>query len=344
MAVAKPVGGTHFPRNHAELLAWFPSDDECRDYLEWLRWPNGVVCPGCESADGWRTREGLWSCAGCARKVSVTAGTIFDKTRLPLRTWFAAAWEITNQKTAGISAKGLQRALELGSYQTAWTVLHKYRSAMVRPGRELLTGQVEVDETMVGGSRPGRPGRGALGKVPVVVAVEVYQPRGFGRARLGVVPNASGATLLAFLRDTVEPGSTVITDGYVGYKNVAGAGYHHVPHNISAAGVQAHTLLPAVHRVASLFKRSVLNAYQQYPKLHLQAYCDEWVFRFNRRHSRSRGMLFFRLLELAVNADPLPYKDLVLSTRPRSVQPTPPTRPGRPRTPPINAARRPWRT
>lgn len=337
------MGGTHYPRNHAELLAWFPTDAECRDYLEWLRWPTGFLCPQCESSVGWKTRDGRWSCGGCDRRVSVTAGTIFDKTRQPLRTWFAAAWEIVNQKTAGVSAKGLQRTLELGSYQTAWTMLHKYRSAMVRPGRELLAGTVEVDETMVGGKKPGRPGRGALGKTPVAVAVEVMDPRGFGRARMKVIPNASAATLRGFVTETIEPGATVRTDGLVSYRTLPDAGYTHEVFNVSGSGVDAHVVLPAVHRVASLFKRSVLNAYQQYPKLHLQAYCDEWVFRFNRRHSRSRGMLFFRLLELAVEADPLPYHDLAKSKRPRSIAPTPPARPGRPRAAQVDTSPRPWR-
>lgn len=326
-----------------ELLAWFPDDAECRDYLEWLRWPDGFVCPHCRSEQGWKTSRGDWSCGDCKRRVSVTSGTVFDKTRTPLTTWFAAAWYMTNQKTAGVSAKGLWRVLELGSYQTAWTILHKYRSAMVRPGRELLSGNVEVDETLVGGSKPGRPGRGALGKTLVVVAVEVLSPKGFGRARLQPVPDANKMTLTKFVTDTIEPGSVVLTDGWGGYKGVSAAGYTHKATNISASGMHAHVTMPAVHRVASLFKRSLLNAYQQYPKLHLQAYCDEWVFRFNRRQSRSRGLLFFRLMELAVNADPLPYAALIKSSRPRKVSPAPPTNGGSPRQAAVNEVRRPWR-
>jgi transposase-like protein len=275
--------------------------------------------------------------------VSVTSATIFDKTRTPLSTWLAAGWYMTNQKTAGVSAKGLQRVLDLGSYQTAWTMLHKYRSAMVRPGRDLLTGDVEVDETLVGGTRPGRPGRGALGKSLVVVAVEVLSPTGFGRARLQPVDDASKATLTRFVTDTIEPGSVVLTDGWRGYLGVTGAGYTHKPTNISASGLHAHVTMPAVHRVASLFKRSLLNAYQQYPKLHLQAYCDEWVFRFNRRRSRNRGLLFLRLMELAVNAPPLPYTDLVVSSRPRTTPPTPPGTGGSPRRAAVNTTARPWR-
>lgn len=343
MVVTEPRGGAHYPRSWDELLAWFPNVEECRDYLEWVRWPDGFVCPRCASEQGWRTGKGDWSCGGCGRRVSVTSGTIFDKTRTPLTSWFAAAWYMTNQKTAGVSAKGLQRVMGLGSYQTAWTMLHKYRSAMVRPGRELLAGDVEVDETLVGGSKPGRPGRAALGKTLVAVAVEVVQPKGFGRARLRVIPDAGKATLGAFVKETIEPGALILTDGWGGYKGLTAAGYTHKPFTVAGSGVHAHVPLPAVHRVASLFKRSLLNAYQQYPKLHLQAYCDEWVFRFNRRKSRARGMLFFRLMELAVQTEPLPYEDLVKSNSPRSASPTPPTTGGTPQRPAVNIARRPWR-
>lgn len=325
------------------MLAWFPDGAECLDYLEWLRWRDGFVCPHCNSQQGWKTRRGDWSCGGCKRRISVTSGTIFNRTRTPLTAWFAAAWYMTNQKTAGVSGKGLQRVLELGSYQTAWTMLHKFRSAMVRPGRELLYGDVEVDETLVGGTKPGRPGRGALGKTLVAVAVEVTPPRGFGRARLQVIPDAKKATLTKFVTDAVQPGSVILTDGWGGYRGLSTARYTHKPFTVAGSGVHAHVPLPAVHRVASLFKRSLLNAYQQYPKLHLQAYCDEWVFRFNRRTSRARGMLFFRLMELAVDADPLPYGDLVKSSRPRSTPPMPPTGGGSPTPAAVNSDRRPWR-
>jgi len=343
VVISRPRGGRHYPRSWPELLAWFPDDATCRDYLEWLRWPDGFVCPHCASEQGWKTSRGGWSCGGCKRRVSVTAGTIFDKTRTPLTTWFAAGWYMTNQKTAGVSAKGLRRVVEVGSYQTAWTMLHKYRSAMVRPGRSKLSGDVEVDETFVGGARSGPPGRGAAGKTVVVAAVEVFDPKGYGRARLQVVPDASKRTLTKFVTDHIEPGSVVITDGWPGYNDLPVLGYTRKKHVLSTSGSPAHVSMPAVHRVASLFKRSLLNAYQQYPKLHLQAYCDEWVFRFNRRTSRSRGMLFFRLMELAVLADPLPCNALTKSSRPRSVAPMPPTGGGSPRQPDVNTAPRPWR-
>ena len=326
------------------MLVWFPDDVECADYLEWLRWPCGFICPWCASS-GWKTAKGNWVCGGCQRRVSLTSGTVFEGTRLPLKTWFATAWHRTHTKTAGMSAKGLKCELELGSYQTAWTILHKFRSAMVRPGsRELLVGDVEVDETLVGGSKAGPPGRGAVGKTLVVIAVETLIPKGFGRARLKVIPDASGETLTRFAIEAIEPGATVYTDGWRAYGGLAEEGYRHVRFNLSASEEKAHVLLPAVHRVASLFKRSLLNSYQQYPKLHLQSYCDEWVFRFNRRHSRARGMLFFRLLELAVQAKPLPYKDLIHSRRSRRIPPIHPRRGSSPKKIQINVVNRPWRS
>jgi transposase-like protein len=274
----------------------------------------------------------------------VLVGTVFERTRTPLTTWFAPSWYMTNQKTAGVSAQGLMRAFDLGSYQTAWTMLHKYRSAMVRPGRELLRGDVEVDETLVGGSKPGVSGRGAQGKTLVMVAVEVPQPRGFGRMRLKAVPDASKDTLTSAVTETIERGSVVLTDGWAGYNGLSAAGYTHKPVTVAGSGSPAHVPLPAVHRVASLFKRSLLNAYQQYPKLHLQSYLDEWVFRFNPRPANARGLLFFRLMERAVAADPLPYHDLAASSRPRRVSPMPPGTGGSRRAPPVNDAPRPWRS
>ena len=189
-----------------------------------------------------------------------------------------------------------------------------------------------------------RPNRNvSLGKTLVAVAVEVQDPRGFGRARLQVIPDASKPTLSGFVTDTIEPGATVRTDGWLSYRGLESLGYTHDPVNVSASGEPAHVSLPGVHRVASLFKRSLLNAYQQYPKLHLQAYCNEWVFRFNRRHSRARGMLFFRLMELAVHDEPLPYSALIRSERPRETSPVPKEGGGRPRRAAVNDQQRPWR-
>ena len=308
----RPAAGRDYPRGWDELRAWFPDDGACLAYLEGLRWPDGFVCPACSEPGGpWRQTRARLTCPACRHQTTVTAGTIFEKTRTPLTTWFAAAWYVTNQKH-GASALGLQRVLGLGSYQTAWAILHRLRRAMVHPGRDRLAGDVEVDETYVGGEEEGVRGRLTHKKAIVAVAVEVKEPRGFGRARLRRIPDVSGPSLVGFVRDVVEPDAAVLTDGWVGYKPLARHGYTHKAVNISASGDPAHVVMPAVHRVASLLKRWLLGTHQGAPRPeHLDAYLDEFTFRFNRRTSRSRGLLFYRLLEQAVVTDPTPYAQIV---------------------------------
>lgn len=326
MGDSLPKVGVDYPGSYAELLAWFPDDATCLDYLDWLRWPDGYCCPHCASTVGWKLSDGRWSCGGCRRRVSATAGTIFHGTRTPLTLWFAAAWHMTSQKH-GISALGLKRVLELGSEQTAWTMLHRFRTAMVRPGRDRLSGTVEVDETFVGGPEPGRPGAGALSKTLVAIGIE-YGPDGVGleRCRLQIIEDTKMPTLKQFLRDHVEPGSTVISDGHSSYIWATGFDYDHQPRTISNSGKLAHELLPGVHRVAALVKRWLLGTHQGGVKPeHLQSYLDEFCFRFNRRHSRARGMIFFRLLEYAIQAQPRTYRSLVAGTAvPRRSMPRPP--------------------
>jgi transposase-like protein len=309
-----PIVGVDYPGTWAEFRTKFSSDVTCIAYLERLRWPDGIVCPGCGSRRGWRAADGRWSCSNCARRVSATAGTIFDRTRTSLQEWFAAAWYVTSAKQ-GASALGLQRTLGLGSYQTAWSMLHKLRTAMVRPHRERLSGTVEVDETLVGGIAHGKRGRGAARKSIVVIAVEVLEPKGFGRIRMRHVPDATGASLCPFVEEVVEKGSTIITDGWTGYYDLP-LHLRHRKLNIKASSGPAHVSLPAVHRIASLFKRWLLGTHQgSVDPRHLQAYLEEFTFRFNRRTSRRRGLLFYRLLELAVDAPPRPYRAIVARNR-----------------------------
>ena len=287
---------------------------------------------------------GVRRCAGCRRRVSRTAGTIFQDTRTPLTVWFAAAWQMTSQKH-GISALGLQRVLGLGSYQTAWAMLHRYRAAMVRPGRERLSGPVEADETYVGGEEPGVSGRQTDKKAIVAIAVEVREPRGFGRARLRCVPDVSAASLVPFVCDAVEPGAVVLTDGWGAYNPLPEHGYTRNKTVISASGDPAHVSMPAVHRVASLLKRWLLGTHQGAVSAeHLDAYLNEFTFRFNRRNSRSRGMLFFRLMQLAVAAPPVTYRQLVVKPQPKRTRPTAPRGPrSHPGSLALPPAGRPWR-
>src|SRR5665647_2225453 len=237
-----PRAGRDYPGSVGELLAWFSSDAGCRDYLEWLRWPEGFVCSQCGHAGGWRLGDGRWMCAGCSHRTSVTAGTIFDRTRTPLTVWFNACWAFATAKD-GISALSLQRTLEIGSYQTAWAMLHR------------------------------------------------------------------------FIADHVQAGSTVITDGWAGYLGIEAAGYVHDRRSQRAAvarGEDPDALLPGVHRIAALAKRWLLSTHQgAVDREHLPGYLNEFVFRFNRRTSASRGLVFMRVLQLAVGHDPVRYRELI---------------------------------
>lgn len=341
------VAGHHYPRSAGEFGAWFGADADCLDYLEWLRWPDGFVCPVCAQPGGWRMADGTFRCGGCKARVSATAGTIFDKTRTPLTVWFTAAWLLATQKD-GVSAQSLQRALEISSYQTAWAMLHRLRSVLVRPGRERLAGRVEVDETFIGGEEPGLRGGRQRGKKTLVgVVVEVHEPRGFGRCRMRVLADASAASLQPFVADHVEPGATLITDGWPGYAGIEGLGYVRERHSQRAArlrGDDPYGLLPGVHRIASLAKRWLLGTHQgSVDAAHLQAYLDEFVFRFNRRTSRSRGLVFHRVLELAVGHEPVRYRDLVVDPQPKKHPPAGRAGWGHPPSLDRPPANRPWR-
>ena len=305
-----PVGGVDYPRTLQEFDDWFLSEEACIDYLRRLRWPNGFRCPACEWSKAYVTARGQFRCAACQRQTSPIAGTIFEGTRKPLRTWFQAMWFVTNQKLGG-SALGLQRILGLGSYQTAWAWLHKMRRAMVRPARSRLRGGVEVDETYVGGPEEGVSGRKTETKSIVVIAAE-ENGRGLGRIRLRRIPDVSANSLIPFVRETVQPGAVVHTDGWAGYNPIEAEGYTHKVTNVSRSEQLAHELLPRVHRVAALLKRWILGTHQgSVSDKHLDYYLDEFTFRFNRRHSRARGLLFYRLLEQAVQVKPVPYRQLV---------------------------------
>ena len=298
-----------YPRSVAELEARFLREADCREFLAELRWSNGFQCPTCESGKAWVTERGLRMCRGCGRQVSVTAGTVFHGTRVPLRTWFRAAWWIVSQKN-GASALGLQRTLGLPSYQTAWHLLHRLRRAMVRADRTQLEGPVEVDETFVGGFHPGTRGRSLLRKALVVIAVE-SRGRRTGRVRLRKAADSSGRSLAGFVSETVAAGSHVITDGLQSYASLTSRGFRHEARNQSAS-TSDEDLLPHVHRIASLLKRWLLGTHQGgVDREHLDAYLEEFGFRYNRRTSRSRGLLFMRLLENAVRVGPLPYESLV---------------------------------
>lgn len=311
-----PVGGKDYPQTWNEFLEWFSDEEACLAFLEGLRWPDGYTCPRCAwKGEAYRATRTRLMCPACQHQSSVTAGTIFDKTRKPLRTWLAAAWYLTNQKQ-GVSALGLQRVLGLGSYQTAWTMLHRFRRAMVRPGRERLKGLVEVDETYLAITDRQKPisskGRkNSTSKVLVAAAVEILEPKGFGRIRLRRIPRDSAPHVIPFVQEIVEAGARVHTDGSAAYRSLADLGYEHQRIVMLGSDVPAHVSIAGVHRVAALLQRWVLGTHHgSIQPEHLDAYLDEFVFRFNRRTSRSRGLLFYRLMQQAVVTPPMTYKDL----------------------------------
>lgn len=306
MLVAK-----EYPKTMLEFEHWFRSEQACRDYLIQVRWPDGFRCPRCGHGQAWRTRRGFLHCGGCRNDISPKVGTLFESTRMPLRLWFRAMWLVTHQK-GGVSALGLQRALGLGSYRTAWACLHKLRRAMVRPGREPLTEEVEVDETLVGGRGKGQKTAGRhVGKKSLVMIAAEVRGKAIGRIRLRAIPNTSKEHLLDFVRQTVALGATVMTDGLPVYMNLAGKGYSYLPRPNPPGRHEKSNALPRVHRVAALLKRWLLGIHHgSFTKRQLPYYLDEFTFRFNRRGSPHRGMLFYRLLQQAVQVAPTPIDDL----------------------------------
>ena len=303
-----------YPRTIIELEKRFAAERACRDYLYALRWPDGFVCPRCGGYRAWWMSRDLWLCQSCRHQASVTAGTIFQDSRLPLTLWFRVMWHVVSQKN-GVSALGLQRALGLGSYRTAWSCLHKLRRAMVRPGRDRLSGRVEVDEAFLGASEKGVNGRETHTKMKIAVAAEEDGPR-IGRVRLRRVKDFSITSLTGFIRESVEPGSTVHTDGWQAYNGLSAMGYGHDVTVLDGADKTASELLPRVHHVVSHLKRWLMGTLHgaASPK-HLDNYLNEFTFRFNRRTSRSRGKLFYRLAQQAVAAGPHPYQNITHSTQ-----------------------------
>jgi transposase-like protein len=250
-------------------------------------------------------------CRQCQHQSSLTAGTVLHGTRKPLRTWFLAMWWICTQKTGG-SAKGLQQLLGLGSYQTAWTWLHKLRRAMVRIEREPLEGPVEVDDGYIGGVEHQTGSAPPKAKVMVAVEVPGEGRTRIGRVRFEVVADFSTESLLRFVQERVKPGDRVITDGLPTYKTLTELGYEHEPRVVGWDRRQASKLLPYTNRLMALVKRWLLGTHQgRVSRKHLQQYLEEFAFRFNRRKSRHVGWLFNRMLQQSMQAQPTPYRQIV---------------------------------
>ena len=300
-------------RTLAEFEQRFATEGACRAYLARLRWPTGFCCPQCTTSGSWTTTRCLLMCRRCGYQASVTAGTIFHRTRLPLQDWFRAMWWMTGQKHQ-LSALGLQRLLGFGSYRTAWLWLQKLRRAMVLPDWDRLGGEVEVDEIHMGNVEAGG-GRWHLESKALVAIAAQIDGKGIGRIRLRRIPAASPSQLVAFVKHMVEPGSVVITDGWKGYAGLKQEGFKHRPRLINASGKTASALLPRAHRVASLLRRWVMGIHQgALSRDQLDTYLDEFTFRFNRRTSRNRWKLFYGLVAQAVAIEPVPNSRLVTVT------------------------------
>ena len=291
----------------------FATEGACRAYLAQLRWPTGFCCPQCTTSGSWTTTRCLLMCRRCGYQASVTAGTIFHRTRLPLQDWFRAMWWMTDQ-THRLSALGLQRLLGFGSYRTAWLWLQKLRRTMVLPDWDRLGGQIEVDKIQMGSVEAGGSRRHLEGKALVAIAAQI-DGKGIGHIRLRRISAASPSQLIAFVKHVAEPGSIVITDGWKAYAGLKQEGFKHRPRLINTGGKTTSALLPRVHQVASLLKRWLPGTYQgALSREQLDSYLDEFTFRFNRRTSRDRWKLFYKLVAQAVAVEPVPYSRLVTGT------------------------------
>jgi transposase-like protein len=302
-----------YPKNAREFGKFFSDEEACVRYLIQVRWPEGFVCPVCLAGEYWLLKNGLMECRGCGRQVSATSGTLLHRTQKSVDQWFRAMWWIATQTTGG-SAKGLQKQLGFGSYQTAWAWLHKLKRGMVRNGRDPLQGPVEVDEAFIGGKEAGVSGRQSDKKARIVVAVEIKGPsrRANGRIRLRHVPDCSATSLVPFVADNVTAGSVVITDGWLGYTPLKTKGFVHEVRVAKRKKKTDEDLLPNVHLIISLVKRWLLGTHHgAVSEKHLQFYLDEYTFRHNRRKSKHVGNIFYRLVQGVCEAPPQPYWKLV---------------------------------
>jgi predicted RNA-binding Zn-ribbon protein involved in translation (DUF1610 family) len=299
------------PMSRAAFSQRFPTDAACAKYLFEKRWPGGFVCPACGGVKAWELsgKRFTWECSACGRQTSVTAGTVIHRSKLPLTLWFMAV-HLVSSHSNGISALQLQAQLGLGSYKTAWLMLHKLRRAMVDPDRTPLRGLAEVDETEIPYRTKNDPvaggqGRSHIGKLLVIGAIELSEEGHPRRIRLEPLRDFTAVSITGFVGRVIERGATVVSDGLASYRSLK-------DHNHRAKVVgpmAAHVLLPWIHRVFSNFKRWALGTYHGARRKHLRRYLDEFVYRWNRRrHMRAS---FDTLLGLTVRLSHAGYREFV---------------------------------
>ena len=298
-----------FPRSEIEFDARFSQPDACYDYLYKQKWPDGFICKECGHQRYWLSSKHLYICTRCEHQHSLTAGTIMESSKKPITYWFKAMWWFTTRKS-GVNAVNLKELLGFGSYGTAWTWLQKLRRCTIRQNREKLSGRVEVDEFVIGGQRSGKRGRGAEGKTIVAVAVERNDlVKQIGRVRLHVVLDYSTDSLGSFIRDNIEPGSTIATDNWSSYPGTAKERYQHETTNFSKC--KDYDKLRGAHLIVTLVKRLVRGTFQgRFEPKYLQNYLDEYVFRFNRRKSRNIGKKFMRIVQQALKSVPIAWCEI----------------------------------
>ncbi|MEI6806029.1 MAG: IS1595 family transposase [Myxococcaceae bacterium] len=289
------------PKNYQELVQRLSTQEACLDYIASIRWPAGFVCPKCGCNEYWTSKQLQRICTKCKHQLRVLAGTLFQDTKLPLTLWFQMIWWFVGPKN-GASALSLMQNFGIGSYRTSWMLLGKLRSCAVLPMRQALSGQVEVDEAFLGGKN---------NKEVIAVAAE-KRGKATGRIRLKHLQSREGPEIQDFISQTIVPGSTIISDRFKSYPAIVKKGYLHDPQKKPYFWEEVdgddERLLPRVHRVISLLKRWYYGTYQgRVAKESLQTYLDEFVFRFNRRTSGNRGLLFHRMVEATANAEPKPH-------------------------------------
>lgn len=301
-----------FPKTLPEFERRFPDEESCRAYLIEVRWGGRPRCDRCQCDRVWQSGRGLWECSACGHQTSITSGTPLHRTRKPLKLWFRAIWEMVTRKT-GISGKDLQRLMGFGSYETAWTWLHKLRASLVSPDREPLRGSVQVDEGYMGGKAEGpQRGRSTEGKAVIVVGAEPG-----GRMRLEHSPDATAVSLGSFIRRNVAAGEMLLTDFGPGYTKQAVAGRGHLAENQSTELQGKKDSLQHCHWALSNLKRWWLGTHHgAVSNKHLQAYLDEFVFRANRRSTEGVGRIAARGLQGVMKRGPMPYRSIVHDTRP----------------------------
>ena len=300
-----------FPKDLRQFQVEFSSEEACQQYLAACRWPEGFTCPRCGHRRAYAlVKQRRWQCAACRHQVSLTAGTILHNTRIPLTLWFWAAYLMTTDKR-GVSALLLQRQLGLRRYETTWMMLHKFRRATVNAAREPLHGEVEIDDTWIGGSQAGLRGSRQLRDRRAALVLVAVEKRGqtSGRIRMAVIPDFKATTLGGFIKEHVTPGSTIYTDGLKTFAGLEEAGYQHVPrtqpHRVDLRK-GAKSVVPLADRAIGNLQQWLVGTHHGVSRPQLQVYLDEFVFRHNRRKQPMAA--FQTLLGLGTGRAPTPYR------------------------------------